>query len=89
MRGWGEDNRASCQEQLTQGSQTVTFNHACIWIAFCFFGCAMWLVGFEFPNQWSNPSPRQWKQRVLTSGLPGKSPGLLFPFKESLAEHAG
>lgn len=24
-------------EQLMQGSQTVTLNHACIWIAFCFF----------------------------------------------------
>ena len=38
-----------------------------------FFGCAAQLMGSQFPNQGSNLIPQQWKHRVLTTGLPGKS----------------
>ena len=30
-------------------------------------------MGFQFPNQESDPCPLRWKHRVLTTGLPGKS----------------
>ena len=35
------------------------------------FGCAVRLVGFQFPKQGSNPGPLQWKHRVLSTGPPG------------------
>ena len=38
---------------------------------FFFFGCALWLVGSQFPNQGSSPSPWHWRHRVLTTGPPG------------------
>ena len=31
-------------------------------------------VGSQLPNQGLNPCPLDWKLRVLTTGLPGKSP---------------
>ena len=34
---------------------------------------SLWLAGSSFPDQGSNPHPLQWKLRVLTTGLPGKS----------------
>ena len=37
------------------------------------FTCGMW---DPFPDQGSNPSPRLWKLRVLTTGLPWKSLGI-------------
>ena len=37
------------------------------------FGCIMWHVESQFPDQGSNPWPLYWKLGVLTSGLPGKS----------------
>ena len=44
-----------------------------IYIFFFFFGHAMQLAGSQFPSQDLNLGPRQWKHRVLTTGLPGKS----------------
>ena len=41
---------------------------------FFFFCLALQHVGSQFPNQGLNPCPLHWKLRVLTSGLPGKSP---------------
>ena len=34
------------------------------------------LIPFYFPDQGSNPVPWQWKQGVLTTGLPGNSLGV-------------
>ena len=34
---------------------------------------SFWLAGSSFPDQGSNPHTLQWKFRVLTAGLPGKS----------------
>ena len=34
---------------------------------------SLWLAGSSFPDQGSNPHTLQWKLRVLTTGLPGKS----------------
>ena len=42
-----------------------------------FFSLALWHVGFLFPDQGSNPCLLQWRDEVLTTGLPGKS---LFKF---------
>ena len=42
-----------------------------------FFGCTVRLVGSWFPDQGSNPCPPQWKHRVLTTGLPGNSQGII------------
>ena len=38
-----------------------------------YFDCALECVGSSFPNQALNPCPLQWKLRILTIGLPGKS----------------
>ena len=48
------------------------------WTFLSFFGlvtCRI-LVPCPFHDQSSNPSPLQWKCRVLTTGLPGKSPDM-------------
>ena len=50
----------------------------CVCVCVCVFGCAIWLVGSKFPDQGSNPGPRHWKHRVLTTGPPGNSRHLLF-----------
>ena len=44
-------------------------------------GRTTWHVGSQFPDQRSNPCPLHGKHGVLTTGLPGKSPGT---FKKSL-----
>ena len=45
-----------------------------LWIyIYIYIGYAAQLVGFQFPDQGSNPCPQHWKHRVLTSGLPGNS----------------
>ena len=44
---------------------------------FFFFGCARQLVWSYFPDQGLNPGPRQWKPRVLTTGLPRNFPWYL------------
>ena len=54
-------------------------------VTFFFFCCATWLAGSYFPEQGSNPCPRQWKHGVLNSGPPGNSQAsslstLTFPF---------
>ena len=38
-----------------------------------FFFLALWHVGFSFPDQGSNPCFLQWRDGVLTTGLPEKS----------------
>ena len=43
-------------------------------LSFFFLCCAMWYVGFWFPDQGWNPGPLQWKCGVLITGPPGKSP---------------
>ena len=45
---------------------------------FFFFSCTMQLVGSWFPDQELNPCCLQWKPRVLSTELPGKSPGMVF-----------
>ena len=40
---------------------------------YVYFGHVVWHEGPKFPDQGPNPHPVQWKCRVLTSGLPGKS----------------
>ena len=40
---------------------------------FFFFGCTAWHAGSQFPNHRLNPQPLQWKLRILTTRLPGKS----------------
>ena len=44
---------------------------------FFFFGCTMWHVGSQFPDQGLNSCPLHWKHWVLTIGLPVKSRSLL------------
>ena len=44
---------------------------------FFFPGCSAWFVGTWLPEQGLNPGPQQWKQWVLTTGLPGNSHSLL------------
>ena len=39
-----------------------------------FFGCAAWHVESYLPKQGSKPGALRWEHRVLTTGLPGKSP---------------
>ena len=46
-------------------------------IFFFFPGCSAWFVGTWLPEQGLNPGPQQWKQWVLTTGLPGNSHSLL------------
>ena len=48
---------------------------------FLFFDHTAWHVGSQFPNQVLNPGPLQWKSRILTTRLPGKS---FFPFLLSI-----
>ena len=43
-------------------------------LSFFFLCCAMWYVGFWFPDHGWNPGPLQWKCGVLITGPPGKSP---------------
>ena len=43
-----------------------------------FFGNTVWCVESQFPNQGSIPLPLHWKHGVLTTGLPGKVPLLLY-----------
>ena len=43
------------------------------WKVVLFFVHTMQLAGSQFPDQGLNPSPQQWKCRVLTTGLPGNS----------------
>ena len=50
----------------------------CIYIICFFFGYAARLLGSWLTQQGSNLNPRQWKHRVLTTGLPGNS--LHYPF---------
>ena len=38
-----------------------------------FFGCVVQQAESQFPDQGLNSCPLQWKYRVLTTGLPGKS----------------
>ena len=38
-----------------------------------FFSRATWHAGSQFPDQGLNLHPMQWKHRVLTTRLPGKS----------------
>ena len=40
-------------------------------------GCTKWHCGILVPNQGQNPYLLQWKHRVLTTGLPGKSLNVL------------
>ena len=40
------------------------------------FGHTARHAGSQFPDQGSNLCPLQWKRRVLTTGPPGKSPGV-------------
>ena len=46
-----------------------------------FLGCATWHVESQFPDQGSNPCPLRWKPRVLTAGVPGKSPSCVVDAK--------
>ena len=50
-----------------------------LFLLFFFFfpGCSAWFVGTWLPEQGLNPGPQQWKQWVLTTGLPGNSHSLL------------
>ena len=43
-----------------------------------FFGHTTQPVGSQLPDQGSNPSSKQWKCRVLTTGPPGKAQSLVF-----------
>ena len=46
-----------------------------VWFILGLFGQAMWHVGSYFPDQGLNPCPLQWRSRVLTTGLPGRTLG--------------
>ena len=44
----------------------------CVCVCVC-FGHTPWLAGSHFPDQGLNPSPWQYKCRILITGLPGNS----------------
>ena len=54
---------------------------------FFFRGCAARHVGILVPDQGLNPCLLQWKLRVLTTRLPGKSLVCLFLKKKSLSKN--
>ena len=51
--------------------------HCFVCLSVC-LGHATRHVGSSFPDLGSNPCPLQWKQGVLTTGPPGKSPVIVF-----------
>ena len=54
-------------------------HHPCLLVGlFFFFGCAEWHMGSWFLDQGLSPRSLQWKCRVLTTGLSGKSLPLVF-----------
>ena len=55
---------------------------------FCLFvfDCVKWYVGSLFLDQRLNPSPLQWKCRVLTTRRPGKSPWHVDSFEVKVME---
>ena len=60
-------------------THTHTHTHIHIHILFLLFsGHTAQLAGSSFPDQGSNPGPPQWKNVVLTTGLPGNSLYILF-----------
>ena len=50
----------------------------CLLAQIFFFGCPVWLAGYQFPIQGLNLGPQQWKLGVLTTRPPGNSFQILF-----------
>ena len=68
-----------CPERLTSSNVSVEQSYLASRPAF-FFGCAVQLLGSQFPDQGSNSCSLQWKLRVLTTGPPGNSQTCFFFF---------